>query len=330
MPSPRTSLDGPIDAAGEDWVRFTFAPLPESAGRWWTARLALRADRGAPPSVHVVGVAADAFADGYAVVDDAIVTGWSPAFRLWAAPPSATADILPEPAAEALLGALALVAVATADAERREAAVAAAWPVRAARWLARANAPLPPIDRRPWPPEAPALVKALGTLRHYGPLALARELRAMARWRRMDPAARAAARDQNTCVEIRQRRQHPPPVQRGVRGRDVDVNAIGDVVPLPRGPHLDLERVDALLRRDGRLQQREELLVGAGDHDDREQAGERVVRFEERDLRRLVERTAEVAAGRPFVRVNDLVRSGRAVGRRRRGVVVLLRIGHER
>jgi len=56
--------------------------------------------------------------------------------------------------------------------------------------------------------------KALGTLWHFGPLALVREVRAMARWRRLDDGARAAgapdgaapaatapdgARDQNTA-----------------------------------------------------------------------------------------------------------------------------------
>ena len=57
-------------------------------------------------------------------------------------------------------------------------------PYRLAHLPGRLGRPLPALDDRPWPPDAPPAVKLWGALRHYGPLGLASELRAYARWRR--------------------------------------------------------------------------------------------------------------------------------------------------
>lgn len=195
VPAARTAMAA--GGAGDDWVRFDFDAPDDTAGRWWSATVTVGPGDG--PAPCLVGVASDAFPDGHAVVDGRVIVGWSPAFRLWSAAPAVDRGVLPEDRAPSLAGAFALAAADHAEWQRREAAVAALWPVRAARWLARLDAPLPPIDRRPWPSDAPGWRKAAGTLRHYGPLALAREMRAALRWRRLDDAARAAARDQNTA-----------------------------------------------------------------------------------------------------------------------------------
>ncbi len=188
-------------SAGDDWVRFDVEPLDDCAGRWWTATVtdAHDASVATGPLPRLLGAASDAFPDGHTVVGDAVATGWSPACRVWAAPPAPLPALVPAPNAPALFAAFARAAADQAEWRRREAIAAALWPLRAARWLARLDAPLPPIDRRPWPSDAAPLRKAWGTLRHYGPLALLREAAAALRWRRLDDAARAAARDQNTA-----------------------------------------------------------------------------------------------------------------------------------
>ena len=188
----------------EEWLTFRFPPLPESAGRWWTFRLSWAGDRdadtggdaAAPPCL--LGIRGSALADAYGVVDDAVSEAWSPSFRLWAAPPADAGAVLPDGDAAVLADALDLAAADAAEWQRTERAVAQLWPIRAVAWLIGGR-PLPAVDRRPWPPDAPAYVKALGTLWGYGPVALVREVTSMARWRRLDATERSAARDQNTA-----------------------------------------------------------------------------------------------------------------------------------
>lgn len=182
---------GPFETG--EWLAFEFEPLVESAGRAFHAEWSWSpgGGRGAP---ELEALAVDAFAGGRTTRDGQVDPARTLAFRTWCRPP------VPEPTLGAreidreLVDTLLLLARAEIAVQRDVRLLEGGWPFRLAAWLSPSPPPLPPFERRPWPPDAALHVKLAGTLAHFGPAALVREFVAFGRWRGLSDTERDAAR----------------------------------------------------------------------------------------------------------------------------------------
>lgn len=144
------------------------------------------------PAVH--GLATDRFAGGRTRWDGEVLTNWTPSFATIGRPqvPVRPDDgWRPPPSWSAAVDQMRVLTWRAGEDREHAAAMEATLPFRVAEMLARWGRPLPPMDERPWPADAPTVTKLARTLRHYGPLALARELLSFARWLRLSDNERA-------------------------------------------------------------------------------------------------------------------------------------------
>jgi hypothetical protein len=184
----------PVEVSAEEWLPFRFEPIPDSAGRRFYARLEYPAGRAHP--VRPLRSDQTTFYAGHAYVDDRAQAG-SLAFRTFCRAESLVAGIGARGLDDPFQQRITTLATTTEDARGHLEALQHTWPYRVthlgAIWAA--TAPLPPLDERPWPADAPARAKLAGSLRHYGLLALLKELIAWVRWRRMSAAERRVAEE---------------------------------------------------------------------------------------------------------------------------------------
>jgi hypothetical protein len=188
-------------AADTGWTWFECQPVADSGRHRYVMSLswAPEDEEGEGPAIEqraprVRVLRTDRFAGGRTRMDGCVVTAWTPAFATACRPRIDFRD--PEPSERPPPWAAAvdrMHVLAWRAGEDREALVRleGTLPFRLAETLARWGRPLPPMSERPWPPDASTAAKLLGTLRHYGPLALAREALSFLRWLRLSDNERA-------------------------------------------------------------------------------------------------------------------------------------------
>ena len=173
------------------WARFEFEPVQASGGTRFYAELTCDAPADLAPSV---GLAAGAVFPAGSTFVDGIPAQAAMAFRTFCRPgpavPHLGADRLLDPVVRRLSVLDHAIYVAWDDLEADRATL----PYRAVRrCVSILSGTLPPIERRPWPASAPVHLKLWKTVRHFGPLALAREAIGWLRWQRMSGAERLRA-----------------------------------------------------------------------------------------------------------------------------------------
>lgn len=174
------------------WLPLEFAPIAGSAGRRYYAELrAVGGTPGAsPPSLCMADAAV--FAAGRTYLDGAASDSTALAFRTLCRPTTPAPALVARDPRQPVLDAIRHEAQEAADLGTALVAIAASAPYRLMAWLGRWWAPLPPIHARPWPADAATGTKLRLTLRHFGPVAVAREVVGALRWRWMDEAERQA------------------------------------------------------------------------------------------------------------------------------------------
>jgi glycosyltransferase involved in cell wall biosynthesis len=208
--SSRATTDS---AVGSGWLRFHFDPIPDSRGNWYWAGIA----RVEPESSSRLELACSSVGSSGSARETA--NGVSAAGRPTAIVDGIRSDrilayrtyrrrdgldmvreggsdgpsIGPSPDLSPYLNSMSAL-----DREIHE-----LWteletdrrtlPYRLAHAGDAALSPLPPVHERPWPADASATAKLWGTLRHYGPIALAREMASYFRWATMSADARERA-----------------------------------------------------------------------------------------------------------------------------------------
>ncbi len=207
--------------AGGRWLPFEFGPLADSGGRTYYAEFAWLPDllhgpasmleRGltvegvGPPAIspevevsaieapEIEALAVDAFADGRSMRDGVVEPSLTLAFRTWCRLPEPDPIITGRAIDREMADALQLAARREIAIQRDLSQLESSWPFRLAAWLSPSPPPLPPLDERPWRPEAPLPAKLFGTLRYFGPAALLNEVMSFSRWRKLSDLERDAA-----------------------------------------------------------------------------------------------------------------------------------------
>lgn len=190
-----------VAATGRGWTWFECEALDDSGKHRYVMSLSWvpEEEAGAGPAIErraprVRVLRTDRFAGGRTRVNGCVITQWTPAFATACRPKIDFRD--PEPAQRpppwaAAVDRMHVLAWRAGEDRQARDRLEGTLPFRLAETLARWGRPLPPMSERPWPTDASTAAKLLGTLGHYGPLALAREALSFLRWLRLSDNERA-------------------------------------------------------------------------------------------------------------------------------------------